>query len=270
MYKIIFIDIDGTLRNNKKEISQRCKNVINNLVNKGMIIVLTSGRPNNYTEKISREINASQYIISSNGGNVYDYYNRKNLYTNVMDKKDVLKLYNLAEEAGVRFIMNTDKSRVVTKLKHYDGSEIELKQDIETFVNNNDITQCVISDQDFYKVKKIKEKVVLMDNIEIKYQAKKLIDENEPITESTTIDIANITSSKGNAVKHLCDLLKIDTKDAIAIGDDNNDISMLKTVGYAVAMDNATVGVKEYANEITKSNEEAGAAIFLEKINNNI
>ena len=86
MYKIIFIDIDGTLRNNKKEISQRCKNVINNLVNKGMIIVLTSGRPNNYTEKISREINASQYIISSNGGNVYDYYNRKNLYTNVMDK----------------------------------------------------------------------------------------------------------------------------------------------------------------------------------------
>ena len=45
---------------------------------------------------------------------------------------------------------------------------------------------------------------------------------------------------------------------------------MLKTVGYAVAMDNATVGVKEYANEITKSNEEDGVAIFLEKINNNI
>ena len=65
-------------------------------------------------------------------------------------------------------------------------------------------------------------------------------------------------------------MLKIDTKDAIAIGDDNNDISMLKTVGYAVAMDNATVGVKEYANEITKSNEEDGVAIFLEKINNNI
>ena len=267
MYKIIFIDIDGTLRNNKKQISKRCKDAINNLVSNGILVVLTSGRPNTYTENISKEVGASRYIISSNGGSIYDYKEKKNLYTNVMNKEEVLKLYNIANNSGVRFIMNTNTSRVVTKLKHYDGSEIELKEDIELFVNKNDITQCVISDQDFYKMKMVKKEVVKLKDVEIKYQAKKLLDESEPITESTTIDIANINSSKGNAIKILCTILKIDLKDTIAIGDDANDISMLKTVGYAVAMDNAINRVKEYADEITKSNEEDGVAIFLEKLN---
>lgn len=266
MYKIIFIDIDKTLRNNKKEITQRCKNAIKNVVNQGIVVVLTSGRPNNYTEKISIEAGASQYIISSNGGNIYDYNEKKKIYTNVMNKEAILKLYNIAINAGVRFIMNTDESRFVTKLKHYDGSEIELKEDIESFISNNNITQCVITDSDFSKIKEIKKEVIKIENVEIKYQSKKLLDEREEITDSTTIDIANVDSSKGNAVKRLCEFLEIDIKDAIAIGDDANDISMLKTVGYSVAMENASDEVKEYANEITKSNEEDGVAIFLEKL----
>lgn len=192
MYKIIFIDIDKTLRNDKKEITQRCKDAIKNIVNKGILVVLTSGRPNNYTEKVSREAGTSKYIISSNGGNIYDYNAKKKIYTNVMNKEAILKLYNIAKNAGVRFIMNTDENRFVTKLKHYDGSEIELKENIETFVENNDITQCVISDRDFYKIKKIKNEVIKVETVEIKYQSKKLLDEREEITDSTTIDIAQM------------------------------------------------------------------------------
>ena len=82
MYKIIFIDIDGTLRNKNKEITQRTKKAIKNVVDKGIIVVLASGRPRKYTQNVNKEAGASQYIISSNGGNVYDCKERKNLYTN--------------------------------------------------------------------------------------------------------------------------------------------------------------------------------------------
>ena len=67
----------------------------------------------------------------------------------------------------------------------------------------------------------------------------------------------------------LCELLNIDEKDAIAIGDDYNDISMFKIVGYSVAMENSSDEVKSYADHVTKSNEEDGVAIFLEKLINN-
>ena len=79
-------------------------------------------------------------------------------------------------------------------------------------------------------------------------------------------DIANIDSNKGNAVKKLLKILKIAKDETIAIGDDNNDLSMFEQVGYKVAVDNAIDIVKEKADEITLSNDEDGVAVFLDKL----
>ena len=79
-------------------------------------------------------------------------------------------------------------------------------------------------------------------------------------------DIANIEVNKGNAIKKLCEILDINLKDTIAIGDDYNDISMFKVAGYNVVMGNAIEEVKKYADEITLTNNQDGVAIFLEKL----
>lgn len=268
MYKIIFIDIDGTLRNKNKEITQRTKKAIKNVVDKGIIVVLASGRPRKYTQNVNKEAGASQYIISSNGGNVYDCKERKNLYTNVMDKQAILEIYKLANKENIRLMMNVGEGRVVTKLKYIDNSERELKEDINKFVQENDVCQCVISDSDYEKVKQLRDKVAKLKNVEIKYQTKTLLDETLPIAEATTFDVANTNTSKGNAAKRLCNILNIDLKDAIAIGDDENDIKMLQAVGLSIAMENATDKVKKYADKVIKSNEEDGVAIFLEQFFN--
>ena len=78
--------------------------------------------------------------------------------------------------------------------------------------------------------------------------------------------IENKESSKGNAIKKFCEILNIDLKNTIAIGDDYNDISMFKVVGHSVVMENANNEVKKYADEITMSNEREGVAIFLENL----
>ena len=79
-------------------------------------------------------------------------------------------------------------------------------------------------------------------------------------------DIANLNSNKGNAVRKLLEILNIPKEDTIAIGDDNNDLSMFEQVGYRVAVDNAIDIVKEKADEITLTNDEDGVAVFLEKL----
>ena len=72
MYKIIFIDIDGTLRNDRKEITEKTKEAIHKVVEKGIYVVICSGRPGKYVEEISKEALASSYVIGCNGGEIYD------------------------------------------------------------------------------------------------------------------------------------------------------------------------------------------------------
>lgn len=252
MIKAVFIDIDGTLRDDNKNISKRTKDIIKKVTNNGILIVLCSGRHRGDTEKVSRQCFASKYIISSNGGNIYNYENNENLYTNCMDKEAIIQLYKIAESKNVRFIMNVGDVKVVNKIKHSTG-EIKLEEDIKDFVYKNDVEQCVIQDDDFKKVEKLFPEIEKIKNVEIKNR-------------HNICDIANKESNKGNAIKKLLKILNIKKSDTIAIGDDANDLSMFNEVEYKVAVSNAVDILKENADEIILSNNEDGVAKFLERI----
>ncbi len=109
MYKAIFADIDGTLRDSNRIIAERTINAIKKLTESGILVILCSGRPRKYTEDISRNCYASKYIITSNGGEVYNYENNKLIYINPMTKESCLELYEISKKADVRFIMNVDE-----------------------------------------------------------------------------------------------------------------------------------------------------------------
>ena len=269
MIKAIFIDIDGTLRDSDKNLSLRTINAVKKVTDKGILVILCSGRPRRYTEQISRECNASKYIITSSGGNIYDYQENKIIYVNEMDKEALIKLYQIANPEDVRYIMNVGEGRVVNKVKHAD-QEIKLNEDIKDFVYKNPVVQCTIADSNFDKIKNLIPKIEKVENIEIKNRHKSLLDDKFKDDKTIFCDIANINSNKGNAVKKLLEILNIKKEDTIAIGDDNNDLSMFEQVGYKVAVDNAIDIVKEKADEITLSNDEDGVAIYLEKLLDNL
>ena len=264
--KIIFIDIDGTLRNRNRELTQRTKDAITQALQREWMIVLCSGRPRKYTEDISRQCNASNYIITSSGGNIYDYHKNQILYTNIMDKEACIKLYDLANKKDVRFIMNVDDGRVVNKLKHMDGTEILLKTDIRSFVYTHDIVQCTVADSNFEKIKSMEEAIKKIEKVNIRNQHKSLIDDSFQPEGTIYYDISNTDCSKGKAIIELCKILQVNRENTIAIGDDKNDLSMFEVVGYRVAVENAIKELKTIADEITKSNDEDGVAIFLEKL----
>lgn len=261
MYKAIIIDIDGTLQNSNKKISHKTIRTIKKITKKGILVILCSGRPKEYVEYISKKCHASKYIIASLGGCIYNYLQEKTLYLNIMDKKSCLELYKISQRENVCFIMHTGtKNNVISK---------EEIHDVEKYISENDIIQCILLDKNFEKIKKIKTEIEQIEGVEIKNQHKSLIDNNEPINGDIYYGVANKYNSKGNAIKILCEMINIDLKDVIGIGNDYNDVSMFEVVGYSVVMANAKDEIKKYADEITKSNDENGVAVFLKKLMKN-
>lgn len=265
MYKAIFIDIDGTLRDDNKQISKRTKEAIKNIVDLGILVVICSGRPYKTTVEISKDVFASNIIISSNGAFGYDYENQKCVYKNKMQGQACIELYNLAKKYDVNFIMNTQIGRF--KLKETKNKEDKiLDEPIESFLEKTDVMQCLIQDKDFEKIKNLKKEVEQIKGTGIKNQSKALVDKNYKPKEITYYDVADINTSKGNGVKKLCEILNIDLKDTISIGDDFNDVSMFEITGFSIAMGNANEEVKKKAKYITLTNNEDGVAFVLEKL----
>lgn len=266
MYKAIFIDIDGTLRNNNNIISKRTILAIKKVIKKGTLVVLCSGRPRKYVEEISRECNASRYIITSNGGIIYDYEENKIIHKSTIEKQACIELFKLSEQFNTTVIIDTEEMQVANKLEKSNSTIKHLDTNIETYANENNILLCTIKDENFEKMLEIRKKIEKIENVEIKQEIKSLGDNNTSKKESMYYFIGNKETCKGKAIERFCKILTINLKDTVAIGDDFNDISMFKVVGHSVAMANATDEVKKYADEITLSNEDDGVAVFLENL----
>jgi len=265
-YRAVFIDIDGTLRDDKKKVSLRTINAIKNVVNSNCFVVLCSGRGQKYTEQVSKECNASNYIITSSGSNVYDYKNKEYLFQNAMNKNSCIELYRIAKEMNLRFSMNVEKGIVTNKLKYFDGSEIELIEPIEKFVEYNTVFQCNIATKEYEIMKLAIPFLEKVKDCEIKNKHKSLVNSSLEKSGDIYCDIGNIGSCKGDAIEKFCRALNIDLDDTVGIGDDCNDISMFEKVGYSVVMGNASDEIKKYGDEVTLTNNDDGVAVFLEKL----
>lgn len=265
MYKVVFIDIDGTLRNDLGEISNRTKEAVKRVAEEGIIVVICSGRPIRSTIEVSKMCNASEFVITSNGAYGYNYKENKCIFKNPMKKEACVKLYNLAEENDTNFIMNTEKGRFVLKRTDNDYDTL-LNEPIENFLEKMDVMQCLLQDKSFEKIKSLKPYIEKIENVGIKNQSKSLTNPKEKPREVTYYDVADEKTSKGFGVKKMCEAFKIDIKDAISIGDDYNDISMFEETGLSIAMGNANDEVKKKAKCETLTNNEDGVALVLEKL----
>ncbi len=265
MYKVVFIDIDGTLKNDFGEISDRTKEAIKSAVETGIKVIICSGRPIRSTIEVSKMCSASEYIITSNGAYGYNYKENRCIFKNPMKKEACINLYYMAKENDINFIMNTEKGRFV--LKETDNEyDTLLDEPIENFVEKLDVMQCLFQDRSFEKIRDLKPCVEKIENVGIKNQSKSLTNPKEKPREVTYFDIADEKTSKGFGVKNMCEALNIDLKDAISIGDDYNDVSMFEMAGLSVAMGNANDEVKSKAKYITRTNNEDGVAFVLEKL----
>ena len=118
MYKLITIDIDGTLLNCYGEVTEKNKQAINMALEKNIQVVLTSGRMPKAILPIANEINANKYIISGNGAAIYDVEKDETIYNNYMSKKKVLEIIDICEKNSMFYNVYTNNV-ILTKSLNY-------------------------------------------------------------------------------------------------------------------------------------------------------
>ncbi len=293
MYKLIAIDLDGTMLNKYGIITQNTKDIIKKVQEKGIEIIIASGRTINSVKNFSKEINSKNYFISGNGAITYDIKNDKILYENVLSKNKVLQVIKICEENSIYYSVYTENG-IITKnlnfntLYYYkenlnkeekDKTNINIVQDIYKYIDEKDekILKIMICDDNQSVFKSILKKLGEITDIEIlevSHMSRKLIKQGteEIALEYFYTEITSKNVDKWNALEKLIELLNITKNEVITIGDNANDIKMIKNAGLGIAMGESAPYVKEQANIVAESNDNDGVAMFLKQyfLDNNV
>ena len=264
MYKIIVLDLDGTLTNSEKKITEKTKNTLLTIQKKGIIVVLASGRPTYGIISLAKELELEKYggyIISYNGAKIINCKTNEIIYNKTIPKELIPILLDEAKKNDVNILGYVNENIIagngINKYSIYEGKVNNMKV-IETkdFINDliEPANKCLITGE---------------PDLILKLQDKLRNDLGDKLSiyrsESFFLEIMSLNIDKALSINELLKALKIDKKDLICIGDGFNDKSMIEFAGLGIAMENAKQEVKDIADFITKSNNDDGVAFAIEK-----
>ena len=292
MYKLVVIDLDGTMLNSYGVVTNETKEVIKKVEKQGVEVVVASGRPIDSIKEIAKEIESKNYFIAGNGAIIYDIKNDEIIYEKTLSKEKVLEIIKICEDNSISYNIYTENEILATSLKynvlyyHKENlkkeeskkTKINLVKNMYEYIQNKEdvkflkITICDESKAVFNsiirKIKEIKEIEVL----EISHMSRKTIkqgtEEFEISYYYTEISAGDV--DKWNAIEFLMEKLKIKREEIMAIGDNLNDRKMIENAGLGVAMGQSTPAILELADEVTSSNDEEGISKILQKYYKNI
>ncbi len=291
MYKLVAIDLDGTLLNSYGEVTDKTKEAIKKAVEKGVEVVLASGRPISSVEDLANDLSANHYLISGNGAIVYDMHKKEIVYDNFLKKEQVLEIIKICEENSIYYNIYTE-NEVLTKSLNYNTlfyysenthkqeekrTNINIVDDVYGYVEKTEddhflkITVCDESRVVFNNILKKLELVPNIDVLDVSHMSKKIIRNgtDEVLVEYCYTEITNKDVHKWSAMKFIIDDMSITPEEVVAIGDNVNDKEMIEGAGLGVAMGNATDQIKEIANVTVATNNEDGVYEAFEKYINN-
>ncbi|RXI38447.1 Cof-type HAD-IIB family hydrolase [Clostridium tetani] len=258
MYKLIALDIDGTLLNREHEIADETIDVIKESMDKGIKVILVSGRDYSAAESYIKKIETKDLFLGLNGANIYDNKGEI-IHSEYLDKEIVEYIIELSEKEEIYIVLFIGKNTYVDKASNFMGidnyvfNSIEVGQ-ISKFHKEQNVTKILLT----HKEEKL---IPIKEKLDSKYGSKI----NSQFSLPQFLEIFNGEINKGVALKRICEKYKISKEKVMAIGDWDNDITMIKYAGLGVAMGNGSENIKEAADFITKSNEENGAAYAIKK-----
>lgn len=261
--RLVAVDMDGTLLHDDKSISEYTLNVLRKIVENGVILVPASGRPlEGMRAAVLNNVNGIRYAICSNGAMLMDVPEEKSICEAGISTEKAIEALKYIEQFPTAVYAHTDKGTfreigwektgLSEKYPYIKFSEGNV-EDLGTFLKTSGV-----------KVMKMGA-FALKDGL-----AEELLAKGSPIpgivflrTGDGIIELNSTNASKGNALCTLCKKLGISMENVLAIGDNENDISMLQAAGISAAMGNAEDDVKQAAKFVAGHNEEDGAARFL-------
>lgn len=252
MKYLIGIDIDGTLRNDRGEISKYSKEIIKQVRKQGHYIVLCTARPFYHAKDVSKEIGGCQYLICLSGSQICDLKNHLMIYEAYLDNDAAKTLYNYAVNNNIRIMFSIGRSEYVTQFTRNEN-QILLCESNEDVLNGK-VRECMVIDSNKDKVIEFRKEMEKRGINSIVHSC-----DQEERKEHYFVIVSN-ESSKGSAIKKLRTILNIEKEQVISFGNDENDISMFLESGKGFAVSNSKKELIDVAEEVIESNNKDGVA----------
>lgn len=269
MIKLIAFDLDGTALHNHAELSERNRRAMEQAAEQGIHIVPATGRVKNFIPPCLTELPFIRYAITSNGGAVWDLHNDRLICGNCIPTDAAIRVQQVLEEYPIY-------------IEHYiDGGAVVRQGDLEIassyfgipkeklyFLTKNyrfadDLTSFL------RETNAAPEKINLMFlpqgmQDELLAKLKALPDIALTYSNVDSIEINAASCHKGTAIRSLADVLGLDISETMAVGDNGNDLEMLRTAGFSVVVGNGIEEAKAAADAVVAPCEKDGFAEAIE------
>ena len=268
--KLIAVDLDGTLLNNKKELTPRTKRALELAAAKGVHIVPATGRTFGGVPEVVRNLPFVRYGLCINGGSVWDsaidaaLYKAEIPFARAEEIFDFIERYHTMYDCYVDGWGKTDRKFFEHLEDYVDDPHVRNLiratrvpvDDFRGYIRElgHDIQKIILFIQEKEAHDRAMEEVIAA-----------LPDMNVAAALTCNIELNHKNANKGIALKYLCEHLGFSVENAMACGDGGNDKEMIAAAGFAVVMENGTDELKQMADFVTKSNEEDGVAYAIEK-----
>lgn len=263
-YKIIVLDLDGTLTNRDKIITPRTKKALMEAQEAGSIVVLASGRPTAGVEPLARELELHRfgsYILSYNGGMITHCRTGETVFASLLPRESNEKIIGLSEKYRVD-LLTYYKGEIITNNRECPYAVIESRlnhlplrqvEDMRSFVNFQVPKFLFLEDGDYLVTVEPLVKAAMGRDFSI-YRS-----------EEYFLEIMPKGIDKARSLERLLKLLGLGREQMIACGDGHNDLTMIQYAGLGVAMENAVLSVRTAADHITASNNHDGVGMVVER-----
>ncbi len=272
MRKLIFIDLDGTLLSSDKKISKENRDAIRSAEEKGLKVIICTGKVFKSAKRFAHEVGINGPLISCNGAEIRDIATERLLYSNFLRKEDCYKVIDICRRKKIYFHayidhdMFTEMDECPTPLYWIENTEvpeeyrinIRVISDFMEVVKNSsqNVSKFLMVSKDPEQLSEVRSLLERIDTVSVMCSG----DDN--------IEVVNKNVNKGKALAIVSESNEYKGYDIVAMGDSENDLSMLLESQYKIVMGNADESLKKIADFISATNDENGVAIAIELILN--
>ncbi|MDY2628135.1 MAG: Cof-type HAD-IIB family hydrolase [Lachnospiraceae bacterium] len=257
-YKMLVLDLDGTLTNSKKEVTEPTRKALIEIQEAGKIVVLASGRPINGVRPLAKELELTRfggYMLSFNGARITQCSTGSIIYNRTLPVSVIAPIFDIVKTYPGADILSYDDTSIFSGLKINQYTELEASINRMQIIPTEDFVSRLT-----FPVNKL---LITGDPVQLEAIMKNLQDRFHSLlniyrSEPFFLEIMPRNIDKAYSLQKLLNSLGLTADSMICCGDGYNDISMIEYAGLGVAMKNAQPIVKDSANFITKSNDEDG------------
>lgn len=268
-YKLICMDMDGTVLSDDKIVSEENLKAIKAAHDAGMKMAVCTGRLFANAKVYADMFGIKAPVIASNGAYIKDKDSDEVIYKSVLGREKAIKIFSTITKYDLSIFFNTCDAVITNKPFDERNAYMRMNEDLPKeqqvrliYTENmmkaieeegDEILKCICIENDIEKLNKARAEIEAFSEFEVVSSFK------------NNFEIMCKGVSKGRAVEVLTGFYNIKREEVICIGDNENDISMIEYAGLGIAMGNAEEKVKEIANYITDTNNNSGVAKAINK-----